>query len=95
MLDTLQAWDEALLLLLNGQPVWLAQVAWVLTSKWATVPVALLILFRLFAQQSWRHGLMTAPSAGLRGRNGRHRQPAFRRALHGPGPATLCTFPIS
>ena len=47
MLDTLQAWDEALLLLLNGQPAWLAQVAWVLTSKWATVPVALLILLKL------------------------------------------------
>jgi len=47
-MDTLQAWDEALLLTLNGHPDWLHHTAWVLTSKWAAVPVVLLILFRLF-----------------------------------------------
>lgn len=47
-MDTLQAWDEALLLTLNGHPDWLRDAAWILTSKWAAAPVVLLILFRLF-----------------------------------------------
>lgn len=47
-MDTLQAWDEALLLTLNGHPHWLRDAAWILTSKWAAAPVVLLILFRLF-----------------------------------------------
>ena len=47
-MDTLQAWDEALLLTLNGHPDWLRDAAWMLTSKWAAAPVVLLILFRLF-----------------------------------------------
>ncbi|RPG80658.1 MAG: phosphatase PAP2 family protein [Crocinitomicaceae bacterium TMED114] len=58
MLDTLQAWDEALLLLLNGQPSWLAPVAWWLTSKWATLPVVVLLLIQLFARRSWKKGLL-------------------------------------
>ena len=49
-MDTLQAWDEALLLTLNGHPVWLRDAAWILTSKWAAAPVVLLILFRLFKE---------------------------------------------
>ena len=84
MLDTLQAWDEALLLLLNGQPVWLAQVAWMLTSKWATVPVALLILFKLFARRTWRHGLtglllLLACVAGTDAISSRLFKPGFAR----------------
>ena len=84
MLDTLQAWDEALLLLLNGQPAWLAQVAWVLTSKWATVPVALLILLKLFARRSWRHGLtglllLLACVAGTDAISSRLFKPGFAR----------------
>ena len=57
MLDTLQAWDEALLLLLNGQPAWMADAAWVLTSKWATLPVVVLLLIKLFARSPWKRGL--------------------------------------
>ena len=56
-MDTLQAWDEALLLTLNGHPDWLRDAAWMLTSKWAAAPVVLLILFRLFKggirQRAW------------------------------------------
>ena len=44
MRNTLQAWDEAVLLALNGQPRWLDTPAWWLTSNWAAVPVVLLIL---------------------------------------------------
>ena len=58
MLDTLQAWDEALLLLLNGQPLWLTCTAWVLTSKWAALPVAALVLLKLFRGQPWKRGLV-------------------------------------
>lgn len=84
MLDTLQAWDEALLLLLNGQPEWLAQAAWMLTSKWATLPVALLILYRLFARRPWRHSvtgllLLLACVAGTDAISSRLFKPGFAR----------------
>jgi len=48
VIDTLQAWDEALLLALNAHPLWLADVAWFSTSKWSAAPVVLLVLWRLF-----------------------------------------------
>ncbi len=48
MFDTLQAWDEALLLALNGQPNWLRDAAWIVTSKWCFVPAILLVLMGLY-----------------------------------------------
>ena len=48
MLDTLQAWDEALLLALNGQPSWLRDVAWIVTSKWCFVPAILMMIVGLY-----------------------------------------------
>ena len=47
MIDTLQAWDEALLLWLNGNPLWMQSAAWILTAKWTTFPVVLLVLVKL------------------------------------------------
>ena len=101
MLDTLQAWDEALLLLLNGQPAWLAQAAWMLTSKWATLPVVLLILYRLFARLQWKRGLtglllMLACVAGTDAISSRLFKPGFARprpshAVHLSNQLTLHT----
>ena len=48
MFDTLQAWDEALLLALNGQPSWLRGAAWIVTSKWCFVPAILLVIRGLY-----------------------------------------------
>lgn len=48
MLDTLQAWDEALLFALNGQPNWLGGAAWIVTSKWSFSLAILLVLMGLY-----------------------------------------------
>ena len=94
MLDTLQAWDEALLLLLNGQPAWMADAAWVLTSKWAAAPVVLLMLMKLFARSSAegvdRTGRSSSCVAGTDAISSRLFKPGFER----PGPATPNGSPI-
>ena len=48
MLDTLQAWDEALLLALNRQPGWLGSAVWIVTSKWSFVLAILFVLKGLY-----------------------------------------------
>ena len=48
MVETLQAWDEALLLALNGTPDWLGDVAWIATSKWCFIPPILLVIRALY-----------------------------------------------
>jgi len=58
MLETLQAWDEALLLVLNGAPSWLGPVAWGLSSLWAAVPVVILILWKLFSRFPLRRAML-------------------------------------
>jgi len=58
MIDTLQAWDEALLLWFNGNPLWMHSAAWILTAKWTTFPVVLLILVKLLRQRDLRKGLL-------------------------------------
>ena len=64
MRDTLQAWDEAVLLALNGQPRWLDTPAWWLTSNWAAVPVVLLIFWTLY-RIGTRHGAPRRAWLGL------------------------------
>ena len=88
MLDTLQAWDEALLLLLNGQPVWLAQVVGA-HFQVGRMPVVVdpVQAFRPTDMAAWLDG--TAASAGLRGRNGRHQRPAFQAGLCTTRPAAV------
>ena len=58
MTDILQAWDEALLLLLNGAPEILAPVAWWLTNPWCSTPVYLFVIWRLFARTGVRIGAL-------------------------------------
>ena len=58
MLETLQAWDEALLLLLNGTPAWMGPAAWGLSSLWAVIPVVVLILWSLFRRFPVRRALL-------------------------------------
>lgn len=64
MRDTLQAWDEAVLLALNGQPRWLDTPAWWLTSNWAAMPVVLLIFWTLY-RIGTRHGAPRRAWLGL------------------------------
>lgn len=84
MLETLQAWDEALLLWFNGRPEALSGFAWTMTSKWATVPVVLVLLWALFRKHQRRvawfgFGLFVLCVAGTDAISSRLMKPGFGR----------------
>jgi undecaprenyl-diphosphatase len=84
MMQTLQAWDEALLLALNGSPEWMHVVAWFLTSKWATLPIAFLLLRHLFSKhtryRSWiGFGMLVLTVGGTDAISSRLMKPGFER----------------
>jgi len=82
--DTLQAWDEALLLWLNGAPPFLAEVAWWLTQPWCSIPVYLFVIWRLFRavhwkQGAWRLAVVLVTFAGTDAISSRVLKPGFER----------------
>ena len=84
MMETLQAWDEALLLALNATPHWMHSLAWILTSKWATLPVAIWILWTLFSRttpvRSWLGlAMFLCTVAGTDAISSRLMKPGFAR----------------
>lgn len=84
MTDTLQAWDEALLLWLNGSPEALAEAAWWLTQPWCSAPVYLWVIWRVFKGSSWRTGalkmvVILATFAGTDAISSRLFKPGFER----------------
>lgn len=55
MIDFLLRLDSGLLLHINGMHApWLDQIMWTLSSKWINLPLALLILWLLKSQFSWK-----------------------------------------
>jgi undecaprenyl-diphosphatase len=56
--DILQAWDEALLLLLNGTPEGLAQLVWWLTNPWCSLPVYIFVIWQVFRGVNARVGAL-------------------------------------
>ncbi len=103
MTDTLQAWDEALLLWLNGTPEALASVAWALTQPWCSIPVYLFIIWKLFRHVPWRTGVLRLCAvlltfAGTDAVSSRLLKPGFERLRPSHEPAlkdqlTLHRFP--
>lgn len=92
MLDTLQAWDEALLLWLNGMPEALAEVAWALTQPWASLPVYLFVIWRLFRGVTWQKGawrlaIVLVTFAGTDAVSSRVLKPGFERLRPSHEPA--------
>jgi undecaprenyl-diphosphatase len=82
--DTLQAWDEALLLLLNGTPEWLSAVGWWLSQPWCSTPVYLFVIWRLFKGVSWQTGalrmaMVLVTFAGTDAISSRVLKPGFER----------------
>lgn len=92
MTDTLQAWDEALLLWLNGTPEALAQMAWALTQPWVSLPVYLFIIWRLFRGVAWQKGawrlaVVLVTFAGTDAVSSRLFKPGFERLRPSHEPA--------
>jgi len=90
--DTLQAWDEALLLWLNGTPEALAQVAWTLTQPWISLPVYLYVIWRLFRGVAWQTGawrlaVVLVTFAGTDAVSSRVLKPGFERLRPSHEPA--------
>ena len=92
MTDILQAWDEALLLLINGTPEALAPVAWWLTNPWCSTPVYLFVIWRLFAGTGIRIGALRLAAvlitfAGTDAISSRVLKPGFERLRPSHNPA--------
>lgn len=92
MKDTLQAWDEALLLLINGTPEWLSIGGWWLSNPWCSTPVYLFVIWRLFKGVSWQKGalrlaMVLATFAGTDAISSRVLKPGFERLRPSHNPA--------
>lgn len=57
-METMQAWEEALLLMFNGTPGFLGPIAWWLTQPWLSLPVYLLVIAWCFRGLPWRRGAL-------------------------------------
>lgn len=84
MKDTLQAWDEAVLLLLNGAPESLSAVGWWLSQPWSSTPVYLFVIWRLFKGVPWQRGalrlaMVLVTFAGTDAISSRVLKPGFER----------------
>ncbi|MDA8695839.1 phosphatase PAP2 family protein [Flavobacteriales bacterium] len=97
MKDTLQAWDEALLLLLNGTPEWLSGAGWWLSQPWCSTPVYLFVIWRLFKGVPWRTGalrmaMVLVTFAGTDAISSRVLKPGFERLRPSHNPSLSTTL---
>ena len=92
MIDTLQAWDEALLMLLNGSPESFSAAGWWLSQPWSSTPVYLFVIWRIFKGVTWQKGalrlvLVLLTFAGTDAISSRLFKPGFERLRPSHNPA--------
>jgi len=92
VIDTLQAWDEALLMLLNGSPESFSAAGWWLSQPWSSTPVYLFVIWRIFKGVTWQKGalrlvLVLLTFAGTDAISSRLFKPGFERLRPSHNPA--------